>query len=253
MNHKSSSERMGEALERARGHWQRKAPPAPSMPVEMLSAVLARTPVVALSREAGTNGGSVARALGKRLGWPVYDRELIQLIADEMELRTQLVESVDEKQTHWLRECLEAFSSAPSITSNSYVRHLSEIILSLASHAGCVIVGRGAAQLLPPESTFRVRLVAPLRDRVANIERRFGISHEDAQHWIEKTDRERAHFVTEFFQKDPTDPRHYDLVLNVARFSVDECAEILHEALKVWRSHEQAPGPKPKPAVPVAC
>src|SRR5581483_5300174 len=104
---KTSSERLGAALLRAHEHWQKSHAPT------SLAGKPAPTPLtVAISREPGTNAGSVAAALGERLGWPVYDHELIEKIAQELGLHASLVDSVDEKHTSWLRECVEAFASA---------------------------------------------------------------------------------------------------------------------------------------------
>ena len=44
---------------------------------------------IALSRESGTQGTTVAQELGSRLGWPTYDHELLERIAQDMNLRTQ--------------------------------------------------------------------------------------------------------------------------------------------------------------------
>jgi len=32
---------------------------------------------IAISRQAGSSGADIARAVGARLGWPVYDHELL--------------------------------------------------------------------------------------------------------------------------------------------------------------------------------
>ena len=54
---------------------------------------------------------------------------------------------------------------------------------------------------------------------------------------MEKTDRERAAFIKEHFHRDPTDPHHYDLFLNVSRWSVMECADLVLDALGRLTSH----------------
>src|SRR5262249_35244300 len=36
---------------------------------------------IAMSREAGTRGPAVARAVADKLGWKVYDNELLELVA----------------------------------------------------------------------------------------------------------------------------------------------------------------------------
>src|SRR5262249_26531940 len=81
----------------------------------------ARPVTVALARQAGTPGTSVAHALGARLGWTVYDHELLDRIAQETGLRASLLESVDERHQSWLVECIEAFAQQPAITASYYV------------------------------------------------------------------------------------------------------------------------------------
>src|SRR5690348_4169761 len=71
---------------------------------------------VALSREGGTPGTTVAQELGNRLGWPVYDHQLLDRIAQETGLRVSLLESVDERQKGWLQEVAEAFTAVPAVS-----------------------------------------------------------------------------------------------------------------------------------------
>src|SRR5262249_55976043 len=162
------------------------------------------------------------RLLGDCLGWPVYDQELVQRIATEMNLRASLLASVDEKRMSWLEECVGGFASVPSVSESAFVRRLIETILSLGVHGDCIIVGRGAPQILPVETTLRVRLVAALDDRITVMSRELNVSREEAARFIEKTDRERRTFIQDHFQKDPSDPGHYDLVLNSSRFPPQE-------------------------------
>jgi cytidylate kinase len=218
-------DRVTEALARAQRTWQaRHGQPA--------TCGTARGLTIALEREAGTFGTSLANELGRRLGWPVYDHELLERIAQEMGLRVSLLESVDERPQHWLQEAFRSFGDAPQVTENAYVRHLVETLLSLGAHGQCVIVGRGAAQILPPESTLRVRLVGPLRHRVVTAARRLHLSESDAARWVHDTDAERVRFVRGHFLKDPTDPAQYDLVLGTSRWSEDDCADLILQAAR---------------------
>jgi len=200
---------------------------------------------IAMSREAGANGHLVARAVAGRLGWPVYDRELLQRIAQDMGLRPSLLESVDEKKTPWLQELLETFISAPSVNERSYARYLLETLVSLAAKGECVILGRGAAQLLPEPTTLRVRLVGRLDDRIEAIRERLHCTREAALAWIKKTDEERARFVQGVFGLDPAALDSYDLVVSSSRFSVAEAAELIVEAAR--RLQARVPAKKSEP------
>ncbi len=207
----------------AQQHWQTRRRAAAVSPAAAFT--------IAVAREAGAPGTSVAQEVGRRLGWPVYDHELLQQIAKEHNLRVSLLESLDERRQSWMVESLEAFAQEAHIGESGYVHHLMQTIMSLGAHGCCVIVGRGAAHLLPAASTLRVRLIAPTAERVALAMRQRGLSKREAKKWVETTDRERTAFIKEHFLKDPTDPQHYDLLLNVSRWSVMECADLIVEGL----------------------
>jgi cytidylate kinase len=220
---------MGPIHEHVQRHWEERRQAAAE------SGQASRGPhgfTIVLTREAGTLGTSVAREVGTRLGWPVYDHELLERIAQEMGLRTSLLESVDEKRVGWMTESMEAFLAVPHVSESAFIRRVIETVLALGAHGECVLVGRGAAHILPAATTLRVRLVAPLHDRVAALSRSLGISLQEAARRIDTTDRERINFIKDHFRCDPTDPHNYDLVLNFARFSTAECAELVVEALR---------------------
>jgi cytidylate kinase len=247
MNHHNSLTRAlgsdtSRLVERAFRHWEVQRRAAAAKPD--LCPQVAQAFTIALSREAGTQGTAVAQEVGTRLGWHVYDNELLHLIAREMGLRTALLKSVDERQQPWLVETVEAFLSAPQrdyaeplVSETSFVRHLAETVRALGAHGECVIVGRGATFLLPSQTTLRVRLVGPVPERIEALSRKFGISREEAVRKVESLDRERTGFVRDHFHGDPTDPRNYDLVLNAVRYSTSECAELIIDALRRMQGH----------------
>jgi cytidylate kinase len=193
-------------------------------------------PTIAISRQAGSNASAIARAVGERLGWPVYDRELIDKIAEEMKTHSRHVEAVDEHPSGWLAEFLESFSTRPGVSEMAYLRRLRPAMQALAQRGECVIVGRGAAQVLPAATTLRVRLVGPLEGRIAAVQKRFGATAEEARRRVMATDALRNRFVRDNFLEDPDDPGLYDLALNVCRLSVEDCARVIVAALEVLRS-----------------
>jgi cytidylate kinase len=200
---------------------------------------------IAISRQSGARGTTTARAVGERLGWAVYDRELVERIAQDMKLQASLLERMDEKKVGWLQEFLESFSSAPVVIDIAYVHRLAKTLASLVAHGDCVLVGRGVAHILPEETTLRVRLVAPVAWRVASMSRKLGVSEEEAAVKLAAIDRQRVQFVREHFNKDTTDPSLYDLVLNTERFSVEQCADLIVEALHHLQAAVAGKAPEP--------
>jgi cytidylate kinase len=221
-----------EALVRANQHWQLRHQE------EGAGSEKAAAPAftIALSREAGTYGAAIARAVADRLGWPVYDTELLQRIASDLGVHQALLSSMDERHVSWLSEYLEGLSPHRGVSQYAFMRRLLETLLSLAAHGNCIIVGRGATKVLPAATTLRVRILAPREHRIQAVQREHGISREEAARRVEATDRERDEFVREHFGMDATDPRNYDLVLNAARFPTEQCAELIIAALDRLRA-----------------
>jgi cytidylate kinase len=184
---------------------------------------------VAISRQAGSGGPAIAHAIGERLGWPVYDHELLKQIAAKHRLPPRLLEQFDEHYANWVEELTSSFTRSHPL-DDVYVKKLVELLVSLSKAGHCVIVGRGAALVLPPETTLRVRLVAPRDWRVSRTELRQGCTRAEAERWVDRTDDERRRFVRHWFDKDVDDPLAYDLTLNTSRYDTEECAAIIAQA-----------------------
>jgi cytidylate kinase len=234
MSYSISPTHLTESLVRAHQHWQERNRPNSD------SESVRKAFTVAVSRETGTYGAAIAREVADRLGWPVYDHELLQRIADDMGVRRTLLESVDERQVGLVRECVASLMSVPGVTEGAYFRQLVETLLALGAHGECVIVGRGATVVLPLATTLRVRVMAPLEHRIEAVQREHSISVKAATTQVESKDRERNRFITSHFQIDPKDSANYDLVLNAARFSIAECADFIIAGLDRIRAHPKS-------------
>ena len=187
---------------------------------------------IAISREIGTPAQEVAREVGERLGWPVYNREVPARIAEELHLPVAVVEQIDERRQSWLLECLESFGSHCELSESRYFRHLISVVRSLGEQGRCLIVGHGAEFLLPPQSTLRVRLVGDCQDRIAAFSRARRLDRWTAARELEQINRERSRFLHEHFHVDPSQPRNYDLVLNTSQWSPSDCSDFILRALQ---------------------
>jgi cytidylate kinase len=212
-----------------RRHWRRQPGNSPaSEPRSGVSQPFA----VAVSRELGARGADVACEIGELLQWPVYDHEIIDLIAQESGLRSELLDSVDEHDRNWLVEAIASFKRRGEVSGAEFVHHLVHVLSALATHGNCVIVGRGAAACLPRASTLRVRVVADLGDRVHRVAKKRGLSEDAAMDQVERVDQQRGAFVANHFHRDILDAHNFDLVVNTSRLTPAACAELAVRALR---------------------
>jgi cytidylate kinase len=194
---------------------------------------------ITISREAGALGNTVANAIGRRLNWPVYDREILERIATEFQQQPRHLQEVDERPGSWLEECLSGLLAGYTVSSDKYLRYLIGTVRGLGKVGQCVIVGRGANFILPSYSTVRVRLVAALEDRVRVLAARSQFTEREAAAWVKSTERRRFEFVKGYFGKDPNDPHYYDLVLNTSRVGIDEAATTIIQLLEQFEQRNR--------------
>src|SRR5262245_49520086 len=126
MHSRGIPEQRTQALHQLLSHWEPLTQAKGSLPKQ-------RGFTIALSREAGTQGTTLAREVGKRLGWPVFDHELIELIAQEMGTKPAALESVDEKRFTWLPATIAQFMALPVVSEHAYIRNLVKAVSALAA------------------------------------------------------------------------------------------------------------------------
>ena len=177
-------------------------------------------PVVTVSRQHGAGGTEVARVLAADLGIDLFDREIIQRIAESTHLSERVVSSLDDKDREVLADWLSALSSHSYLSPMEYRYHLSRVVGAVAHHGGAVILGRGAHIILGQGEALRVLVVAPLEARVRSVMQREGISEREARQRIVAVEADRKAFLMKHFHADFADPTTFDVVVNTAVLGV---------------------------------
>jgi cytidylate kinase len=195
-------------------------------------AALPRGLTVALSREAGSRGASIARRVSTQLGWDIYTQEMIEVLAQEGALHHEIAHELPPGATAWVDDRLQQLLEEQSISRNPQVMELARVIALLGAQGEVVLLGRGAGCVLPRASTLHVRLVAPLADRVAYIGQCLRLTDEEAEDQVRRRDHRRAEFLSTHFHRRPGDAHQYDMVLNTGFLGEENCAELIVQAAK---------------------
>ena len=186
---------------------------------------------VAISREAGAEGATVARLVGGHLGWEVYDSNLLDQVAQRYKESRLMLDLVDETESNWVYDVFGTWMDRQIIPNEKYVVHVSRMIRILARAGNAVFVGRGAQFLLPRSKTLAVRIVAPEAFRLECVRQRQNVGLQEALDWIHRTDRGRREFIQRFFHQDINDPHLFDLVINAERLGPAGAAEQITHAV----------------------
>jgi cytidylate kinase len=189
-----------------------------------------RALTIALSREAGARGGTIARRAGEKLGWQVYTQEVLEYIAQEGSFRQEVVNNLSEPARLWVEKQLQHLIHDRNLSRNPTVVELTRMVLSLGAQGEVVLLGRGAGCILPAASTLHVRLVAPLAERVAYMSQWLRLTEDEAAEQVAKRDQRRTDFIATHFHRDAADVQQYDMVLNSSFLGEEACADLIVQA-----------------------
>lgn len=189
-------------------------------------------PTVTVSRQAGLRGEAIAHALAERLGYELFDQQIVDYIASHHEVHRQMLEMLDEHTMSSIKLWAEGIVRGQHVDQADFLRFLSKTVRGIHAHGGAVILGRGANFLLCDARAFRVQLVAPLDERVKMHMADRGLDAEAARRELVATDAGRNDFIRRFYHADWADPGAYDLSLNVAGLTVEVAAAIIAQAME---------------------
>ena len=189
-------------------------------------------PYLTISREKGAGGNAVARLAGKRLGWQVFDNEMVDEIAKQAHVRRQLIESLDEREQAMIQAIVGQLLQPQGIDQADYLGYLKQVVLALGHQGDVIIVGRGAGFILPSRFGLSVRMVAPMEARIRRVADKANLSLAAARAEVERADLDRVKMVRRHFGQDVADPLSHDLIINTAAISLEAAAEVVITALR---------------------
>ena len=180
-------------------------------------------PIITVSRGTFSGGSEMAGCLGEHLGYQVVSREILAEAAARYGVsEAKLVRALEKSPGFWDRFLHDrrlylAFIQAAlceRVEGDNVVYH---------GHAGHLLL-RGVRHVL------RVRLIAPLEYRVAQVRERMHLTGDDAVRHIERVDRERANWTRFLYGVDWHDPTLYDLTVSLERFDLAAACQVVATA-----------------------
>ena len=189
--------------------------------------------IINIGRQFGGGGLGVAYELGKKLGIPVYDKELIAKAAQDSGFSKGIFEERAEKKS--LFSLSSIFASRFGDTENymsdrGLFKMQSETIRKIAEQGSAIIVGRCSDYILRDmECTLDVFLTSPLEVRAARIAERSGLSLEEAEKLAEEKDRNSAEYYNYYTFTDWGVASTYDLCLDSSVLGIEGTADMIIE------------------------
>lgn len=192
--------------------------------------------IINIGRQFGGGGLGVADELGKRLGIPVYDKELITKAAQDSGFSAEFFEQTDEKKSFFSLSSF--FGGGYSVTENymsdrGLFKMQSDTIERIAEQGSAIIVGRCADYILRDhDNTLNVFLTSPDEIRAERIAERKDITIEAAAKLIEEKDKKRAEYYNYYTFGNWGVASNYDLCIDSSILGIEGTAEFIIDFAK---------------------
>lgn len=187
---------------------------------------------ITIANDVGGGGGEIGTLLGERLGWPVFDRQLVTAMAGDDDLRARLYRNMDERDLGWLEEMFRSIMQE-EFRKNDYFHRLTETIFCLARRGSAVFVGRAVDLVLPHSKGLRVKVLVSLESRIRRFAETTGMDEKHAAREVDRIARSRTDFIRQHFHRDINDPARFDLLINIERFSDEQAVGLILGALRL--------------------
>ena len=200
--------------------------------------------VITIGREYGSGGKYIGERLAEELNLKLYDKELLNKVAEESGMDLKILEQMDEKQEEcfwytfamslYQQDSLDTLTEIPS--NEKIFIEQSKKIEELSNKEYCIIIGRCSNVILKNKpNVLNVFIYSSELDFKVKRKMQYGNfeSELEAIKAIEKIDKERETYYNYFTKKNWGDRNSYDLMIDTSKIGVDKAVELIKEYLKL--------------------
>lgn len=188
--------------------------------------------IINVGRQFGSGGRLVALALGRKLGIPVYDQELIAKAAEQSGFSKELFANSDEKRNLLALSSfivdIGRFGSADNYMSDNQLFVIqSNVIRSLADKGPAIFIGRCSDYILRDRKCLDVFVTATDEVRIKRVAERMNITPEQADSLMRKKDRTRETYYNYYTFGNWGVASNYDLCVDSSVLGIEGTADMI--------------------------
>ena len=190
--------------------------------------------IITISREFGSGGRTIGRAVADQLGIPFYDKELVEHVALESGFAPKYIEEHGE---HAPGKSFLSYMFAPQgvtgvmngLSTADFLWNIQcNVILQLAEKEPCVIVGRNADYILKDRpDCLHAFIHADTAYRADRIVRLYGESEKSPEARLNEKDKRRRINYQHYTGRTWGQAQNYDICLNSSVLGEENCIQIL--------------------------
>lgn len=189
--------------------------------------------IISISREFGSEGHNIAKKVAEDLGLKLYDRNILDAIAEEKQTKAEHLEKYDEQPRNLM------FTRRVGEHSTSMEEHLVRMqfeYLQRKADSGesFVVVGRCAETALKDrEGLIAIFVLGDKKDKHAHVMKEYQLSEAEATMKMTRHDTKRKAYHNRYSEYKWGDSRGYDLCVNSSSLGVEKTAQLIEDYIKI--------------------
>jgi cytidylate kinase len=195
--------------------------------------ILEKVNIITIGREYASGGREVGKMISEKLGIPFYNKEILHMAAEKLNMSAEDIKYADETAASSLLYSMSLMSNLSLSTSLPINDRIfieeREVIKTLAQQGPCVIVGRCADSILKEirDDVFNVFIYADAESRAKRAMTEYGEDPENVYNSLRKHDKKRSTYYNLNTGQKWGAKDNYDLCLNSSKISVEKCADVI--------------------------
>ena len=198
---------------------------------------MAEQMIISISREYGSCGHEVAELVAKKLGIALYDRNLLDAVAEEKDMSADKLRKFDEKPRNlFMTRSVNGHSNAmEDVVAQMQFEYLQK---KAEEGESFVVVGRCAETMLKYHPALvSIFVLSDWDAKVERIMRIYELTREEAESFIFRSDRKRKDYHNYYCKIKWGDSRNYDVCVNSSRLGEEETVLMLKEYIDKRIAH----------------
>lgn len=188
--------------------------------------------IISVSREFGSGGHEIAEMISKDLGIALYDRALLDKVAEEKGMNPELVRKYDEKPRNPLLS-RRVGEHSNSLAENIAQMQFEYIKNKAESGESFVIVGRCAETVLKNyPGLVSVFILSDREAKILHTEKKYQLSKQEATFKMNRHDKYRKSYHNRHSDFRWGDSRGYDICINSSRLGLEGTVKALESYIE---------------------
>mgnify|MGYP004686345567 FL=1 len=184
--------------------------------------------MITISREFGSGGRTIGKAVARTLGIPCYDAELITEMAKQSGFAEDYVREAGEYAPGGLLNSMFTSRAGGPTNEDILWQIQCNMVAQLAKKGPCVIVGRCGDYILRDRpDVLKVFVHADMAFRAKRIVEVYGQREESPEQRLKEKDKRRSTYYRFYTGRKWGQLDTYDLMLNSGVLGIEKCTELI--------------------------